>query len=211
MKVIVAVDFESVSRNSWWRASVVVVSYPQAKILGTYDAVCQRYLEEFDETHIKFWALHPEAYRYNSIAAAGRQLEEEAGLCRFVRDMLDRYPGADIVSDNPQYDIFILEQMMLNHGWPSTGLRRTGIYRPYVCVSTSRSILNSLAISVVPRSELAEVFYGPRHTPYADAMATVSDYFAIMDAIYVIKSSAGTCVRSSYNSSKQSCLRQQNE
>jgi len=195
--IVLTVDCEAVNQYGRWCAiAVLVASYPNGHILGKLEIYTERKQEEFDAPSLRWWAGKTEAYTY--IVKRAKQdtrtdNEKEIALLRFIRQMHEKFPRLQIVSDNAGFDIKILDVLAEKHKFPRISYRnQEGLYTHPKCAYTKKKTIETRQHPLA--CMIAEMFGPPQylrpldqpladipHTPLFDAQKILREYFDAID------------------------------
>lgn len=199
-KHFLTIDFESVTQTSKWFAyALMLVEYPSGKIVQCKEGGCKRVLSEYDVESKIFWNKHKNAHDYllKKHENVSDDIEiEEFNLCSCIRQIIQDFPNVYIVSDNPQYDIRLLDNMLEKYNFPPISVRGPDIY--YQCICTWSFQLATLALLDLKREDInnylhnnkllkqrqIDSYFGLRHTPTADCARILNEHFQLMDIVY---------------------------
>lgn len=188
------IDYESCHarmERSWLAFCAVVVHYPSGVVCERLDGYVTRPLSEYDLPRQTFWSQRfPRAHRY--IEDQARQLnrpaeEQELALVGFARAMHDKYPHLRLLSDNPTFDLGLLNTWLERYGRPSMMHGQRGNYVHPYCLHTGRLLMRALRCSVtaVPVRPVEQVANNRdlAHTPWYDVCKLVTEAFRQFDVI----------------------------
>lgn len=186
------VDFESVNQQGKWLCYGIVVSeYPSGRVLESHVGKCEREYREYDAKTLEFWTCaNPLAFQVINSYPSKPVNVAELDLCSTIRRILRDYPRIFVVSDNPQYDIRILDNILVNNGYPVVSNRLNGIYLQSICTWTfltaAMQIYNVTRKQILsPRSdrEVDHKHHGVHHTPITDCSRILAHHFTVLDFI----------------------------
>jgi hypothetical protein len=191
MRLYLCVDFESTNQTGcWWAYGCMLVSYPDGDVWQSLESYCERQASDFDDDTSQFWAKHPESYQRLRHLAQGRDQDtEEKKLCAFIQNVTDTHPGIVMVSDNPQFDLRMLDNMLLKHGYPVCGKRKDRYSRAISTLSFCHGVksvvgnhsYNKLKLTLKSGRRPVDLHKGTLHCPLFDCAAIVANYFDAMD------------------------------
>lgn len=197
-KLYFTVDFECVNiRGTWLSYGAVLSAYPSRRVISSIQATCHRSESEYDTHTLQFWKKHPEAHRSILVEASPNIAVNtlERHMCEYVRGVLNTYPNVFVVSDNPQFDIRILDNMLTQHGYPPVSYRPNGRYFQTLCTwsyrqailgvlpSRTRSVLSRHAISSRTSMSQLDSLKGVAHTPIHDCANILESHYAHLDIL----------------------------
>jgi hypothetical protein len=199
-QVYVAIDFEAIDTDKWWTCSVIVSNFPEGQIIEQFTIGVDR--SEFkiqDDSIREFWLKHSDAFAVNTKIAGTRSEEvAEKELVKYVLNLKRKYHNFFLISDNPSFDVRLLDNILAIYGEKSMSLRLGGDY--FQCIDTwsyrlsTQQLLNfrshelsrvhgTLQRPVRPVTRFVEESGGLRHTPTFDAMVLTSQYFKVKDVV----------------------------
>ena len=194
-KVFLCMDFETTNRqDNWYCVCMLVATYPSGKILHSFEKYCTVTKEDFDQETLIFWNQHEEAYKSNDKHRnAMSQSDVEKEICKFISDIRSKYLGFYVVSDNPTFDICILNQILQRYKYDKIMFREDGYFQPIDTWSYRLGICNLLQISARRIQKVSRNLYqiqreienigGLHHTPKADCARMLSEHFRVRDFI----------------------------
>lgn len=197
MSVYATIDFESVDTSGkWWCYGIMVAEYPSGNIVCSHHGKCPRTIDEFDDPTRQFWDQHPSSFDIISkYPSTDTVTVAEQQLCRKVYSILLKYPHVRLVSDNPGFDIRILDNIMVKYGYKPTSHRANGGYLQCTCTwSYQLPIMRMYKIQACELDEYMHAiglgyalersvttYFGPKHTPRADCARILSQHFKMLD------------------------------
>jgi hypothetical protein len=200
--VFLTVKFQTIdTRGNWLCYGLMLASYPSGQVLFSTQGVCDRPTTHFDEHTKKFWLAHHTALEMIQTYPAQTVSIGEAQLCNCISYLLHAYPKAYLISDNPQLDMRILNNIMIAHGREPVYYRNNMTYYQCICTwSFQLSVLSLLHIGqhqivsflqskFICKSREVDRYFGPKHTPIADAARVLSRHFKILDVLSVVSGS----------------------
>jgi hypothetical protein len=191
-KQYLVIDFECIQPNEW--QSVGIVLYERnvdgcgGTVLHQMHTACDRGMTTMTQSTREFWKKHHTAFLYNVERGKNRQVEqEEADICRFITTLKREYPSFHLLSDAPEYDIGLMNGILLRHGCPTMSHRSRKVYFQSICTWSSRKTLDMLGVSICSKDivglhTLATVGL-LAHTPIFDCMRILNEYLCILDTI----------------------------
>ena len=197
-QIILAVDIE-VFQNApkWTTIGIVLSKWPSGEIIDTLETGCMRGYNNVSTDKKLFWETHDAAYRYNiNLCKNKRVYAEEDRISMFMKKWLTEYPNLYIISDNPSFDISMLQLIYQNHGSrqkhspvPSIMIRNNVYYQPICTWSMKRTIQMTTGMKMkhINKDRTRDVFKkahdqsGIRHTPLFDAFKITDEYFSMLD------------------------------
>lgn len=199
MRVYLCIDFEAINQQGdWWAYGCMLAHYHNGAILESIESYCDRSPEEFDAATREFWDTHPEARDRIKQKAVGLDREtEEKRLCDFIQSVFSQQSSVHVVTDNPQFDLRLLDNLLVKHGFPVIAMR-AGCYVHSVCsVSYRHGALSGIGKETWDRvSGLVKdsAYYRPvaryqglHHCPLFDCARILASHFNTMDIIYLYR------------------------
>ena len=202
MAVVLTIDFEAYrfDDDSWLAFSVGICTYPMGCILDSLTRILKIPLDMFDQPRKHFWQImHPESYAYlqrQGEDAANREVYEKE-LVQFVRDAHRKYENLSIISDNPTFDVTLLDTILTKHGAPKSCFRHDSTWTHIVDTRTYQDAIqdcfqtkNLTAIHrkafgrnrlIVRQVDNIPHEHAIVHTPFYDCMKVASSYFIALD------------------------------
>jgi hypothetical protein len=189
------IDFECIQPNEW--QSVGIVLYERSKdghsgtILRQFNTACDRVCTSMIPSTREFWRKHYNAFLYNVEEGKTRQVAtEEAAICRFITTVKADYPNFYLLSDAPEYDIGLMNDILMRNGCPIMSHRSEKIYFQSICTWSSKKTLDMLGVTikatdVVGLGQLSASGM-LAHTPIFDCMRILNEYFCLLDTIQTI-------------------------
>ncbi len=186
--VYMSIDFETINQTGdWWAYGCMVANYPAGEILLSMESYCQRNEEDFDAPTLSFWKNNEVAFhRLQQLSLACEEEREEMKLCQFIQKVLNAYPEVQVLSDNPQFDLRLLDNILLKHNFPVIGLRRQS-YQPSICTLSYKNGVKS----ILGRKRFDDIqclttrsvnqFSGVPHCPLFDCAVIISNHFNVVD------------------------------
>lgn len=115
-QVVLCVDIEAFQNLKWSTIGIIVAEYPSGNVLDTFETGCMRQSNTVSADKKAFWDKYPEAYSYNVQLCKNKKVyEEEKRISVFVSKWLKRSPTLYIISDNPAFDVGILQSIYQNN------------------------------------------------------------------------------------------------
>ena len=140
--VYVSIDCEKLNSDCWWALAMLVVEYQTGVILGYIDcyASCETDTIVRHPGREDFWNRHKMALAYNHAKSEGHdRKEEECLLVDFVARLRASFPDFYLVSDNPVFDVGVLNMILSAHNVPPVGYRnKSNPFRQSICTWSFR-------------------------------------------------------------------------
>jgi hypothetical protein len=195
-RVYLVVDFETVSRHGDWLCfAAMVVSYPGGNIIEAITIGCERTDDEYDASTLAFWTRNQIAKDFIAKNIKMETKEDaESKVISFINGTLQKFPAAFVISDNPEFDICILNRILRSHGHDPISDRKHGQNKYYhsICTwsyqlavcswlgVTAHQLETGHAATANHRRRIDD-YFGPRHTPLADCARIIASHFHLID------------------------------
>jgi hypothetical protein len=132
-----------------------------------------------------FWSKHTLAFEYNVTQGRGKtDLDEEKKICVFIDALKYKTPNFYLISDAPEHDVAMMNNILQRHGYQPMSHRATGMYFQTICTWSSKRILTLLGVPV-PQLDLVDICDVPvryQHTPLYDCFRIMNSYMCLMMA-----------------------------
>lgn len=137
--VYIYIDFECVRVRQWSAFGAVVVD-DMGKLLETFEVGCDRTVDDDKKTtemhadsvesNEQFWRKHRQAKAYCNALGAGKTVENgERHIVEYFVGLESRYKPYWLLSDNPSYDVALLDDILLRNGHPAVCNRHGSYYQ----------------------------------------------------------------------------------
>ena len=214
MRIYITIDFECVNtRGSWLCYSVLASSYPAGNVVYQCDGACVRSPDEYDDRTAAFWEKHPVAKKAIDNMSALPVKAAEALLCDRIVALLKRFPDAYFVSDNPQYDIRIVDNILTTRGFGKISDRRQNTYRQTICtwsfqlsvLSVYNYRLSDLPLLLAqsghasPPRAIKRLAVGVHHCPNADCARILANHFMVLDWLAMLRETVSQNPRTNFS------------
>ena len=177
----VSIDFECFNPNIWQSMGVVI--YDKSGIKETFSSHCEREPPYTKETR-SFWKKHHDAYVYNHTLGKGRDVrDEEKRICLFIQQIKRKYTRCYMLSDNPEFDISLLNDILTRNGYTIISHRSSKVYLQTICTWTSRLILKMLGVRQLKMDIIKYDGHDIHHTPIHDCKRILNDYLCTLRTI----------------------------
>jgi hypothetical protein len=180
--VYLTVDFECFQPNQWQSVGMILYDSSSGTIVHQLHAACARGLPTQDT--LEFWRRHPAAFLFNQ--QAGRDtclVTEEQRICDFVRMVKTDYPNFYLVTDNPEYDVGLLNSLLIRHDQSVMSRRGPTTYFQSICTWSSKKTLAMLGVPIVKRTVPGLSGPGVAHTPLYDCTQVLQSYLCTLQTI----------------------------
>ena len=188
----VVIDFECIRPNEW--QSVGIIVYEQrgcsGRIIRQISCACDRGTDMLDTSTSlsEFWRQNQDALEYNRKMGHGISvLDAEVRICKFVEKIKRDFPHFYLVSDNPEYDIGIMNQILIRHGLSVMSQRTSTIYHQSICTWSTRRALEQAGIRCPWHDHVGiknAMAHGQMpHTPVFDCMRILNGYLNALSSI----------------------------
>ena len=194
-KQYLVIDFECLQPNEW--QSVGIVLYEKGpdggKIIRQLHTACDRGYNSMTPSTRIFWNKNYSAFLYNFKSGINRRVkDEEVAICNFIVELKREYPSFHLISDAPEYDIALINGILVRHGYQIMSHRSRKVYFQTICTWSSKKTLNMLGIpihttDIVGLDKLIEGGLLP-HTPIFDCMRILNEHLCVQDTISNYKS-----------------------
>ena len=203
-KIVLCVDIEVFQHQpKWTTIGIMVAKYPCGSILDMFETGCVRQTNTIAPDKRSFWNKYPDAYEYNIKLCKNKKVyEEEKRISAFVSKWMKKHPNLYIISDNPAFDIAMLQTIYQNNAQrndptqtniSSITIREGQYYQP-VCIWTMKrcvQLLTGTNIKYLKQknkhhaiSNMAHDKNNILHTPLYDASKIIDEYFLLLDFIH---------------------------
>ena len=180
-QLFVTLDFECFEPQEWQSMAIMVSRGPH--VVDVLRASCDRAEPTHTQTRA-FWSRHPKAFQHNLGEGKGRdRVSEEQRICQYVTSLRARYPRFYLLSDNPEFDIALLNSILRRASLPPISSRSDGLYLQTICTWSSRLVLRMLGVPVPRENRVAPAATRLAHTPEFDCRRILNDYLCTLDAI----------------------------
>ena len=184
------VDFECTEPNQWQSVGIVLYERrgTRGRIVRTLHVACDRGDLLPSSASQAFWTRNRAAFDYNVKMGKGRSIETaETEICAFVSEIKGSFPHFFLLSDNPEYDVALLNSILTRHDLPVMSHRSETIYHQAICTWTSRRTLGLLGIKHQTTDLVGLGRYQAQgilaHTPLFDCMKILNDYLCTLDMV----------------------------
>ena len=203
-RIVLGVDIE-VFQNApkWSTIGMIIAKWPCGSIIDTFETGCMRGSNTLATDKVAFWGKHTAAYEYNNnLCKTKKVYEEEERISTFLSKWLKQYPSLYIVSDNPAFDIAMLQTIYQNHAIrqkispvPSIMIRNHIYYQPICTWSMKRTIqlitgINAKYMKKYTERDIYKMSHdlsGIIHTPLFDTSKIIDEYLTLLDFIQLHK------------------------
>ena len=194
---VLAVDFEACdSAGTWIAFAAGVFSYPDGTAVERLVRIVKRPMEVYDYQRKAFWLnRHPKAHEWLQERAQAIETAEaaETELAQFVREAHRRYPQLQVISDNPTFDLRLLDNILCSRGLPPCSIRADMSWTHAIC-TYSHAISAQQWIGTRNLDAMHRSMFGgtsnrtvsdkdPLHTPWKDLITMVNNYFMVQDIL----------------------------
>lgn len=188
-EVYLTFDFEAVNRNGlWWACGIVLAEYPTRKVLDHRLFIVDRRVRDFDKHTMSFWSKNVAAFmflRNHSTAVSEQKAEIE--LIDYLNSVWKKYVRVKIISDNPQFDVRLMDNILIKNGQPVLALRVPNKYLYVTCTRSFRQGCTKNNI-IIQGKTLHIINHVLQHVPVNDSCHILSRHFDILDSIQKSKS-----------------------
>jgi hypothetical protein len=197
MKIFMTIDFESINRRGDWLAyAIMLVNYPTGDILDIRESACYRKIEDYDKNTLAFWQKHNIAHQQLLINGKDKSAKvEEQLLCDYISNIMQKFPKVYLISDNPQHDLRLIDNMLLKHDFDPISVRGSYLYFQAICswsfqtgvltlLNKKKEHIDSFRAELnIHQTRRVDDYFGPRHTPQSDCARIISSHFKILDIV----------------------------
>lgn len=202
-KIFVSIDFESHRPGDWVGFGCVIVTYPEGDVLDSLEVICDRSKEPWKAETLGFWHKHPTALDYLLKRGSGMDpLVAENQIVEYILYIKSTFPGFYLISDNPSFDVGMLNNILLRHGHSVVADRVNGLYHQTICTWSTR--LAYTMMSGVGTKHLDDHYAKKlgnvhrnvhslihiRHTPVSDCAYIIYNHFKVLDLMGLRKKNA---------------------
>ena len=187
--LFLTLDFESCNRKGdWWACGLVLASYPEFNVMEKFQVVCQRPRASFDKPTWDFWQQHPAAYKNLTALGVESVTSCERQIVEFTAKLIHRYPRFTVISDNPQFDLRLFDNILISHGGLPLAHRCPGKYLFTVCTHTYLKLLRQMyfisSSHYIPHAYKSELYILLQnhvlHTPLHDCAQALLKYLSTL-------------------------------
>lgn len=180
------IDFECLQPGVWQSVGIIVVHKNQC--IDYLELACERDIDNIPTKTMQFWNKHKKAFNYNiNIGVGYTPKEQEMKLCNFISNWKKIVPNFYMIVDNPEYDLHILNDILLRNGSDVISKRNSQVYFQSICTWSSKRVLKMLGISLNVYNSKRYVHNTPkqtiRHTPIADCIRIMNAYLHMLHII----------------------------
>lgn len=149
-------------------------------------SACERQVDEYDQYTLNFWNQNPKVHAMLQQEGSGNCVaEEEKKLCDFISHAFIEYPNVITVSDNPHFDMAIMNNILQKYQCPPIALRSGRYFRPLCTWSFAQAFRATKHVidnnSNTGRDVDKKVVI--RHHPFWDCCWILSQHFKMLDAM----------------------------
>ena len=132
--------------HKWMAICFLHARYPSREILHVQEFYVDRTRDIISNGEKReFWSRHSDALKYNLERGAGiPEAMAETNLCQYVNDLRTQTPHFFLVSDNPGFDVAVVDHILAKHGHPPLCQRPNGRYLQTLCAWSFRLVLTQL-------------------------------------------------------------------
>jgi hypothetical protein len=189
-KQYLVIDFECMQPNEWQSVGIVLYESNSngGKIIRQYHTACDRGYDSMTSSTRQFWNKNHSAFMYNFDHGTNKLVKtEEAAICSFIVQLKRDYPNFHLISDAPEYDIALMNGILVRHGYPIMSHRTRKIYFQTICTWSSKKTLDMLGIPIESTDivGLETLIAGGLlpHTPVFDCMRILNEYLCVQNTI----------------------------
>mmetsp|Transcript_20776 Transcript_20776/g.29273 ORF Transcript_20776/g.29273 Transcript_20776/m.29273 type:complete len:238 (+) Transcript_20776:300-1013(+) len=218
--VFVAIDCEKLpfsKTTDWDTLSVAAVLMPENTLLGQIQVGNPESRETLagvgkcipPNPTSDFWKAYPVAYQFNcdlireSVRRFSTSKHVEEHICKFVESLRELYPRFWLISDNPSFDIRIIDNILHRHGNASINFRSASVFLQPICSwsfkralqmawhrgvgkpDVSQHLSKLRPIDSEEETERLQRGLAGRHTPLYDALVTVYEFWELQRLCHI--------------------------
>jgi hypothetical protein len=184
--VYMVIDFECFQPNLW--QSVGIILYEKTayggNLLRKLHVSCDRGATIAPSTKA-FWKRNHDAFLYNYSHGKDQDVsEQEVAICQFIDHAKEEFPTFYLIGDTPEYDIGLVNNILVRHGRQIMSHRNKDVYLRSICTWSSKKILSNMGIVVTPWDILdIDALYHDLvpHTPIMDCYRVLNEYLCILE------------------------------
>jgi hypothetical protein len=179
-KVYFSLDFEKLNAK-WWTCALILVGADGHLI----DSLQTGWKHQSSSSRDVFWSdtNQARAFEVNSgIAGHRKQEEAEQQVVAFVRNAKRAYPFFFAVSDNPTFDVAMLDHILEKYGEPSLCQRTPTVYLQVLCTWSYKLACARSNGSSTATFTFHPATVGIHHTPLYDALCCIEQFQAMEKA-----------------------------
>jgi hypothetical protein len=178
----ITIDFECFQPNVWQSVGLIVVR--NGECIDQLEVACERGLRTIPCETVRFWKKHQAAFDYNERLGAGQNAEtQELKICKFIKKWKRVTPNFYMIVDTPEYDISILNEILVRNAYDVVSKRSEQLYLQSICTWSSRRILNMMRLSIENNEFINIHNNNIRHTPVTDCIRILNEYFNILECL----------------------------
>ena len=184
-RTCLTVDVE-VFDTEWVAIGLLIAEYPSGKVLDHLETACTRE-EVCSRTKTCFWNRHHRAKLYIERLGHGQcNPFEEKRITNFVWKWLDAVPTLYLISDNPTFDLNILQDITTRVSPTRNILIRNGNYFQPVCTWSMKLALQMMYPEkrTTYKNRVSVPHCGIPHTPLYDCLNIMNHHFDVLDDIF---------------------------
>ena len=190
MPLYATVDFECINKAGTWCAyAVMVVEYPSCKVVDFIVSYVQRPCTDFDPHTTEFWNNNIYIYDHILKNSTTDIVGEEFRLCSFIHNLVTKHPDVHFISDNPQMDIRLLDNILCKHHHFPISMRGNYIYYQTICTWSFKQAISAIVKKSPSTDRILNqhevkisktplfTWLGPKHLPLSDCARIIYQYF----------------------------------
>jgi hypothetical protein len=179
-EIFVVIDFECLEPSVWQSIGIVVYNRQQKMVLDSFTTACHRH-PCMTPSMYKFWDKHSEAYEFNVKLGKNKNVYvEELNICTFINSLKTKYPNFYLLSDTPEFDVSMINDILIRHDHPVMSYRNERTYFQSICTWSSKRMLQKLGINIDYSMVHVSSELQLPHTPESDCFRILNDYMNIL-------------------------------
>jgi hypothetical protein len=191
--VYLVIDFECFQPNLWQSVGILLYDADNHCLVREFHTACERGGTKMSTATRDFWRQHPCAFLWNCSAGKTKLARsEEIRICAFIEQAKADYPNFFLISDNPEYDVGMLNNILERNGHALMSRRNSRTYFQSICTWSSKRILDLLGIPIWEQDLLQlppmPVDTDLAHTPLYDCRRVLNTYLCLLSTIAMVRS-----------------------
>ncbi len=224
----VVVDIETIDINVWFSMAFVISRYPSGTIVAMEEMFVDRSGYSIQNQNVRdFWLLHEDAFQHNLHRGIGvSEYAAETHVCNYINELRRKTPHFFLISDNPSFDVRILDSILIKHGHAALSDRGPDLYAQVLDTWSYRLALarvfntkspklfqhpfvaNLLADSQISRAVERAVTVkrkqpSLRHTPQHDCCQILTCFFKCLDIAHALSHVVQTALSNQHTQPQQ--------
>jgi len=157
-QTFVAIDVENFDIGAWFSMAFVISRYPSGSIVAMEEIFVDRSEQVIHNGSVAdFWLKNSDAFDYNMRRGIGvSEAVAEQRVCNYIEELRRKTPHFFCISDNPSFDIAILDNILTKHGFAPLSDRGGDLYAQVLDTWSYR-----LSLARIFNTKSARLFYHP--------------------------------------------------